>query len=127
MSGISKIGSAVRAALLGSSSTRAVQSGSPVEFKTADDYSISKKRGKRIQFGRNFIRYERTGPFHRQIGERTIAGSILPVMETFFMHHILHATKGWRKYIGGAAMRLPQCPNGKSYPAAFFGRNHKFA
>lgn len=52
--------------------------------------------GKRGTHYRRYIGYERLGPFFRQIGLKA-DGS--PEMEAHFIHHFLHATKGFRDRI----------------------------
>jgi hypothetical protein len=127
MSSIAKLSASLRSALSATSSARAIETASPVDYRKANDLTVSKKLGKQRSFGRRLIRYERLGPFHRQTGDRSIGGTILPMMQTYFLHRFLHATKGWREYLGGATLRVPMSPSMKQYPAAFFGRNHKFA
>jgi len=57
--------------------------------------AVTPKAGKKGMYGRRLIRYERTGPFYRQTGVRADGREI---MRPYFVHKVLHATKGWRTY-----------------------------
>lgn len=70
---------------------------------------------------RRLVHYDRTGPFHRQVGEARIAGKLVPIMQTYFVHTFRHATKGARIYSGGPGIRLPYVPPAYSAAARFYG------
>jgi hypothetical protein len=70
---------------------------------------------------RRIVHYDRSGPFHRQVGIKIIAGRIIPMMQTYFVHAFRHATKGPRVYTGGPNIRLPYAPPAASPVLAFYG------
>lgn len=70
---------------------------------------------------RRVTKYHRVGPLHRQIAVKVMAHESWPVMQTFYEHHFLHATKGWRIYTGGPSMRMPFAPPANSARLSFYG------
>jgi hypothetical protein len=122
--------SALAKALGSVTSKRAVAAGmDPVEelAKAKDPQQVSKKLGKKYRFGRRLIGYERRGPFQRQVEVKYLHGEAWPVMQEFYVHRLKHATKGWRAYTGGPALRMPYSMPVPPYPVRFFGRNHRCA
>lgn len=118
----------IMGALLRTSSRHAIDAALP-ERKAVDDTPIvSPKKGKRGKFCARLITYERGGPFHRQVGIKWLHGECWPIMQTYFKHRWLHATKGWREYTGGPSMRLPVTSNQGAVPRriSFYG-HHRFA
>lgn len=64
---------------------------------------VTRKVGKPRTPYRHIIRYERKGPFLRQVGVRHVVSRsgqsrTIPIMQQFYVHRFLHATKGWREY-----------------------------
>lgn len=83
----------------------------------------SQRLGKKGKSHRRIIDYKRTGPFYRQVGTKTVADRVLPLMQTYWKHRFLHATKGWREYHGGQTIRIPRGPVPNwSRRATFYGR-----
>lgn len=107
--------------LLGTASRPAVDVGlhemDVQKTKAASSPNVLRKLGKKGQKYRRLINYFRTGPFVRQVGSKWVAGEEWPLLHTFYVHHWLHATKGWRTYSGGAGMRLPNALAPGAHPA----------
>jgi hypothetical protein len=125
LAGLSKqIRRAIRAGL----SHDAIDAAQPTSYKYQDK-TVTNKTGKKYRFGRRIINYERKGPLHRQVGIRWLHGESWPIMQSYFTHRFLHATKGWREYTGGPALRMPMAAmaGNTPYPLRFFGRNHRWA
>lgn len=95
----------------------------PDDSKARDDsgLTITPKASRVGVPYRRLIGYERTGPWHRQIGITIIGGKELPLMQTYFVHRYMHATKGPRAYTGSANMRLPFAPQNGSPRVRFYG------
>ena len=113
----------LKKALLSTASRIAEEVGLP-EIKTREDVGgkVTPKLGKAGRPYRRIIKYERVGPLHRQVGIKWLHGECWPIMQTFFKHRFLHATKGWREYTGGPLMRMPYAPPALNPAAAFYGR-----
>jgi hypothetical protein len=115
--------------LKASAASRAIHAGlGPVpEIRAAQRTEVTRKRGMRGRPYRRIADYYRTGPFYRQVGGKWLQGEEWPIMETFFVHHFLHATKGWRTYTGGSVMRMPRAnPPGYHVDRAreFYGHHY---
>lgn len=94
------------------------------EEAAAVDHSgltITPKASGKFRPYRRLVQYHRVGPLHRQVGIKIIAGKELPMMQTYFVHHFMHATKGPRKYSGGPSIRMPYAPQAVSPRVAFYG------
>lgn len=87
----------------------ALDAGMSQDVKTLADggLQVTQRAGKKGHAYRRIIGYKRTGPFHREVGIKWVSGESWPVMQTYFKHAFLHATKGWRTYESGATLRLP--------------------
>lgn len=68
---------------------------------------VTRPKSRRGMPNASLIDYKRVGPFYRQTGTRNIVGNTIPLMQEYYEHRFLHATKGWRVYHGGKAFRLP--------------------
>jgi hypothetical protein len=82
---------------------------------------VSNKASKRGKPGRRIIAYDRVGPSQRQVGIKWLHGECWPIMQTYCKHMFLHATKGWRRYSGGAAPWLPRPVQAEHPLATFYG------
>ena len=80
--------------------------------RVQDQITVTHKAGGRDTTLRRIIAYVRKGPFYRQIGVRVVGRLREPIMETYYEHRFLHATKGWRVYahlpsgLGNAGKRV---------------------
>lgn len=74
----------------------------PSQEKHAKKGSVRARQAGQGTKGRHYVRHERQGPFHRQIGVKhtySDRGHITGtgrIMQTFYVLRVLHATKGWR-------------------------------
>jgi hypothetical protein len=84
---------------------------------------VTPKAGKPHSPFRRIVKYERKGPFYRQVGERWLAGESFPIMQAYYKHKYLHATKGWREYTGGPRMSIPHAFNHLPARLAFYGKH----
>lgn len=72
---------------------------------------VTPKSGQASTWYRGIIKYERRGPFHRQVGIQWRNGECLPIIRIGFEHWFLHVTKGWRKFHSVPwAMQLASSP-----------------
>ena len=95
----------------------------PIRAKQSHGF-VTPKAGKRASPARRITQYERLGPFHRQVGIKYLAGEGWPLMQTYFVHRFLHATKGWRTYIGGPNMTMPRPLPAVNHARAFYGSHY---
>lgn len=78
------------------------------DVRVVDPNTITSSCGKKGTPLRRIIGYRHEGPYHRQVGLKWMLNEAWPIVQTYYKHHFLHATKGWRVYTGGPAMRIPQ-------------------
>jgi len=108
--------------LLSTASRAAEMIGLPKIQPRRSDHQVTNQSGKRATPYRRIVGYERLGPLHRQVGIKWLHGEAWPIMQTYFKHRFLHATKGWREYTGGSRVRMPQASSGVPPRLAFYGR-----
>lgn len=84
---------------------------------------VTPKAGKPGDPYRRIVRYERDGPYYREVGHRWLNGERFPIIQGFYNHRFLHATKGWRVYTGGERMTLPHTYRHAPARVAFYGRH----
>lgn len=65
----------------------------PVVRAKRPQHIVTSTVGRRGAPYRKIIKYERDGPFYRQVGASPDGR---PILQTYYRHRFLHATKGWR-------------------------------
>lgn len=77
--------------------------------------------GKRGTPHRRIIDYQRLGPFRRIINDQP-GGK--PIVQAYFQHTLMHATKGMRRYNGGARLPIPAASTGVHPSRSFYGSHY---
>lgn len=114
----------IRKAISSGVSAAATALGLPDIKPAAPTGFITPTAGKPGSPARRLVRYERLGPFHRQVGLKWMAGESWPLMQTYFVHRLLHATKGWRTYVGGPNMTMPHPRRALNHAQMFYGSHY---